>query len=217
MNKYKTVFLDWNKTLSQSKFWGHLQDSDSENGSLFKQVEEVLFGQTREVVNPWMRGEYQSEDICQIIADKSKLDYETVFTEFVRSCELMTLSSPEIPRLIEQIKATGATVVIATDNMDSFSRWTWPKLQMDHQGLFDGLLCSYELRALKEDLSEEGVSLFFDQYHQDKNLTYGESVLIDDSPDRRGVFSQIGLDYLQVPTEEEFIASLKRLTNNIGS
>lgn len=24
--RYKTVFIDWNGTLSDSKFWGHLED-----------------------------------------------------------------------------------------------------------------------------------------------------------------------------------------------
>lgn len=53
MNNYKVVFLDWNGTLSKSKFWGHLQSSNKkEDRILFNKIDDALFGQLRELLKP---------------------------------------------------------------------------------------------------------------------------------------------------------------------
>ena len=214
-NKYKVIFLDWSGTLSKSKFWGHLQSSNDRDLSLFNKMEEALFSQSKELLNPWMRGEYRSEDICEVVAEKTGVAYKLVFDEFVKGCKLMEICSLEVPKLLQSIKETGAMIVIATDNMDSFKRWTWPMLQEKYTNLFDGVLSSSELKVMKEDTTNDA-NLFFDKYLKDNGLSYRECLLIDDSPDKKGIFSQIGLDYIQVLTTEKFIASLKKLTNKTG-
>lgn len=204
INKYKTIFLDWNGTLSKSKFWGQLGNGDETERAMFAQIEEALFGQMRELLKPWMRGEYTSEDICRKIADGTGLAYEVIFAEFVKSCELMELSDGKIPDLLKNLKETGAKIVIATDNMDSFTRWTYPSLQKRYGDLFYGFLNSADISAMKEDMGGE-TSLFFDKYIKENNLSCKDSVLIDNSPDKNGVFKKIGLEYIQVPTTEDFL------------
>lgn len=211
MNNYKIVFLDWNGTLSKSKFWGHLQSSNKkEDKILFDEIENTLFGQFRELLKPWMRGEYKSEDVCRKIADFLNFSYELIYREFVKSCELMEFCDFEIPAFINLIKKTGSSVVVATDNMDSFLRWTYPALQKKYGDIFDDVLSSSQIGAMKEDMDGD-INMFFDNYLKNKNLQYNNCVLIDDSLDKNGVFSKIGMDYIQVPTTEDFIFSLRKL------
>lgn len=157
-----------------------------------------------------MRGKHKSEDVCKEIAALVGLPFELIYEEFVKSCELMEFCSSEIFNLLNLIKKTGLKVVIATDNMDSFLRWTYPALQEKYGVIFDGVLNSSELGAVKEDM-DRNVNLFFNKYIENKSLKYNDCVLIDDSPDKNGVFSKIGMDYIQVPTTEEFIFSLRKL------
>lgn len=213
MNDYKFIFLDWNGTLSKSKFWGHLQKSE-EGILLFNKIENVLFGQLKELLKPWMRGECKSEDICKKISELVNLPFDFIFSEFIKGCKNMEICNEEILNLIYLIKKSGSKVIIATDNMDSFTRWTYPAIQEKHNAVFDDILNSFELKALKEDVNN-GVNMFFDDYIKNKKLQYCDCVLIDDSPDKNGIFSKIGMEYIQVPTTEEFIFSLRKLTKDV--
>jgi len=210
MNKYKVVFLDWNGTLSKSKFWGHLQDNDT---STFKQTEDTLFGKLRDILKPWMRGEYSSEDICKKVAEETGMKYEKIFSEFVKGCELMELSDPEIPELLHLIKKTGVKIVIATDNMDSFDRWTYPSIQKKYALPIDEILDSSKSRVMKKDM-RDGISLFFSDYLKKNNLSYDQCILIDDSPDENDVLSRTGLNYRQIHSTEDLIEILKSLSKS---
>jgi len=202
--------LDWNGTLSKSKFWGHLEYEDD---SFFRQTEDALFGKLREMLKPWMRGEYKSEDICKKVAEETGVDYKKIFSEFIKGCEIMELSDPEIPKLLHSIKKTGVKIVIATDNMDSFDRWTYPAIQKKHNLPIDEILDSSKLRVMKKDM-QNGISLFFDDYLKKNNLSCNQCILIDDSPDENGTLSQIGLNYRQIYSTEDLIVALRDLSGN---
>jgi FMN phosphatase YigB (HAD superfamily) len=84
----------------------------------------------------------------------------------------------DIPEMIAQLRAKGLKVVLATDNMDTFHRWTVPSLQL--MSLFDDILSSFQLKALKSDCGAEGRSLFFAHYLQTHSIHRGESLVLDD-------------------------------------
>ena len=160
---YKTIFIDWNGTISSSKFWWHLEQSKkSEDNKVFARIEKSLFGNLRETIKPWMLGELQSEDVIDKVAKDSKLEYDKVLKEFIKSCASMEIVSKDVLKLVSKIRKKGTKVVIATDNMDSFTRWTYPGLKLFNH--FDGYLNSHYLHAMKGHKDDKGKSLFFRKY-----------------------------------------------------
>ncbi len=70
--------------------------------------------------------------------------------------------------------------VIATDNMDTFTRFTVPALRLSEH--FDGILNSFERGVLKQDIDEQNPDRipFFDEYLREYNLQCEDVVLTDD-------------------------------------
>jgi FMN phosphatase YigB (HAD superfamily) len=206
---YKTIFIDWNGALSSSKFWWHLENSTRENNEIFERIEKSLFGNLRDLLNPWMLGKMSSEDVIRKVSQDSKLGYNKLFNEFVKSCKSMKLAPGNPIPIISKLRKKGVKVVIATDNMDSFNRWTYPKLKLFN--FFDGCLNSCDIKAMKGHQSKNGKSLFFDKYLRSSGLKPKESVLIDDSEDNAGVISGFGIDYLKIESGVGLSPALKNL------
>ena len=80
-------------------------------------------------------------------------------------------------------------MVVATDNMDTFRRFTIPRMGLEK--IFDDFLLSCELGCFKYDVSCLRLP-FFDNYLKKKNLNYQEVVLIDDSLEKSGIFEKLG-------------------------
>ncbi len=210
---YKTIFIDWNGTLSSSKFWWHLEKSkNKEDRIFFEKVEKSLFGNLRELLKPWMLGELKSEDVISRVAKNSTLNYDKIFKEFVNSSQSMELISKDLLKIISKLRNKGAKVVIATDNMDSFTRWTYPGLKLFNH--FDGFLNSHDLGAMKGHKDKNGKSLFFNEYLVSTGLKPKDSVLIDDSEDKDKIISSFGIDYLRIEPGISLASTLKGLLSN---
>lgn len=209
MKRYKIVFLDWNGTLSTSKFWGHLEKSNEDDKRLFQKIDGMLFGELNHLIKPWMRGEIKSENVIKELSSKIRIDYQKIFNEFVRGCEEMEYVTDKCIEFINKIKISGTRVIIATDNMDSFIRWTVPALEL--KSVFDDILDSYTLKALKNDFDEKGNSLFFDKFMRVNKINKGESILIDDSEDKEGRIQAYGIDYFQVEVKTGILPALEQI------
>ena len=194
--KYKVVFIDWNGTISGSKFWGHLEDHLHPSSHLFPKIESTLFGELRYLIKPWMRGETTTEDVISKVSDKAGLEYGTILNEFVESCRSMELATDKLYDLVKKLQQAGTKVVIATDNMDSFPRWTVPSMKLNE--IFDDILDSYTLKAMKGDFSDNGSNLFFSSYLTKHAIMPGESTLIDDSEDKEGAIGTMGIEYRRI-------------------
>lgn len=198
--KPKLVFVDWYGTLSNSTFWGHIPSTDPNLYPLRQAAEATLFGELSDLVIPWMKGQHTTEQIVSIISQKSSHSEEQLFSQFVLSAKQMIID-PEVVALVEQLRNSGTKVVIATDNMDSFARWTTPALNLTNH--FDGILNSYEQKALKKDFDSSGQSLFFGNYLKENNLRPEECVLIDDSDDKNGNLQKLGIVYQKIRKSSE--------------
>jgi FMN phosphatase YigB (HAD superfamily) len=203
---YKVVFLDWNGTLSGSKFWGHLEKTDPK---LFTNIENTLFGQLRNLIKPWMKGEIESEYVVRMIADRGNLSYSKIFDEFIHSCMNMEYVSKDVPLLVKKLQKKGAKVVVATDNMDSFNRWT--RRYMNQCDIFDDYLNSHYQRGMKKDTDREGNSIFFSDYIKKNKIKPGESILIDDSSDDIDTVKGFGIEYMHIKPVKGFIPALNRV------
>lgn len=202
MSRYQVAFIDWNKTLSCSRFWQQLEDETHPHFEQGKKIFSFLFGERRDLLTLWMRGTIQTDEIIEAISRATGITQRFLLDELVESCTKMEFVFPDLPELILRIRETGTRCVIATDNMDTFRRYTIQSMQM--QDIFDGFLLSNELGVLKFDKNPgEGGVPFFDRYLQEHDLKYKDVVLIDDCIDD-GTYERKGFRILQVTSPQSF-------------
>ncbi|MBN1617872.1 hypothetical protein JW887_00840 [Candidatus Dojkabacteria bacterium] len=207
-NLPKVMFFDWNKTLSNSLFWEHLSDDNHPLNEFHDAIVDSLFSKHKDKIYPWMRGKISVDKIMNLIASDVNLSADTLCEELKISCENMKYVSDETPDLIEQVRGRGIEAVIATDNMDTFSLFTVPGLNLDRQ--FDDILNSFELGVLKEDFDENNVPLFFKDYMDQRKLKYDEVVLLDDCVDETGNYERLGFKIREVKSPKELIRIMKQ-------
>ncbi len=211
MNRYKVLFIDWHNTLSTSIFWGHLQDSAHPHHDLFPLLQPLPPEIHKGMFTSWMRGKVTSEEVIHLIAQLLHLDYDLIFQEFILSCQQMQFVSEEIVNLISRLKARGIKVVIATNNTDSFSRWTVPSMKLNT--IFDGIINSSDMKALKWDVDEKELSLFFADFLSTNEIRFGESILIDDNNTEtaRTRTRGFGIEYRNIQPGIGLVPELKKI------
>ncbi len=193
--KFKHILIDWSKTLSDSLFWSQLSEKKHPYNRYYKKITNYLFVQNKDLVNLWMRGKYSSEEICKELEKVTGLQKEIIFKELIVSSQSMKLVSPKIPSLIKKIRKRGHKIVIATDNMDTFMRYTVPA--MDLKSMFDGFLVSYELKCLKRDITNNKLA-FLDTYMKQNNISNSDVVLLDDSDDIKHDYQKAGIKVVTI-------------------
>jgi FMN phosphatase YigB (HAD superfamily) len=144
----RVVFVDWAKTLSTSLFWQQrpgcrMSAADS------ARVESYVFSRA-ELLRQWMLGAMAAEDVCTLAAGRLGLAAADLLADLAHSCRCMESDDPASVDALRAIRKQGTKVVLATDNMDAFSRWTVPGLQLG--GIFDAILNSASLGTLKDNL-----------------------------------------------------------------
>lgn len=213
-SKQKAVFIDWNGTLSPTNFWSHLEKSERQSDrELFKLWADTMFINHKDLIVPWMKGEYSSEDILTLVSKATNTNFDTILKEFIIGCERMEYSSPNIPALVKKLKDKSVVVSIATNNMDSFTRWTVPYMKLDI--LFDEIINSFYLNAMKHDLDEHGKPIFFKNFFNKYQIDPKNCIFIDDGEDKMGVISNLGMEYRRVNTNNTLEQELKNILNNL--
>ena len=192
---YQTIYLDWDGTLSTSRFWGHWQSGEQAENYL--RIQKIIFQDEPDLAAKWMTRLVTAEQVCQIVAPIINKPVEYVLAELRTSCEQMTFINPQLPKLIKDLQTQGITVMLATDNMDTFPRWTVPAL--DLVNIFDGILDSATLGRRKRD---EG---FFPETKQ--------AILLDDNPKNVAV-TEFGIDFQLVDGTKTAKLILEELTQN---
>lgn len=212
--KYKAVFVDWNGTLSSSRFWTRWADKpDTQEwyalvqGALFDNIEGRL------IIGDWMRGLRSVDNVMQYIHDVTSIPIIELENELRYSSEHMTIDDPSIIERLKILRDNGIKVVIATDNMDVFRRWTIDALQLED--IFDGILVSDTQGALKKEVDSNGMSPFFHLYLTQNQLKAGESVLVDDSEDSR-IVESFGIDFLHVNESKTLVNQLDYIITKLG-
>jgi len=202
----KVLFLDWYKTLSNSLFWEQIKHTDPEK---FEKISVSCFLTRAGLTKPWMRGEYSSEDMVKFIAKDTKLDKKYLLNELEKSASEMKFVSEAVPDLVQKLRKKGLWVVVATDNMDTLTRWTVPAMKLNK--LFDEILCSWDIKALKGDF-EGKKSLFFDSFFKDHpKIKPSDCTIIDDTEDKNGIVSSYGIDYKNINLSEKLIDVLRSI------
>lgn len=203
--KHKVIFIDWHDTLSADRFWHQWEDTRPERSRL---IQDNFFGNDKETTVKWMRGGLDAEDVTTILSERTSIPVDELNAELRASSERLRLIDESVLNLIATIRKTGTKAVIATDNMDTFPRWTVPALELDRH--FDDILDSHTLKTLKGDPSENGGSLFFHDYLAREGIEPKQAVLFDDN----GAFAPgFGIEYRQVTKDKPLQVRLKEYIN----
>ena len=205
----RVVFVDWHNTLSTSLFWQHspgcrLSAADS------ARVRSFVFSRIG-LVQQWMRGATNAEDVCSLAAGSLGLCADDLLADLERSCRSFEFYDAAAVEALQEIRRPGTKVVLATDNMDAFSRWTVPSL--DLAGIFDAILDSASLRVLKGD-RVGGHSPFFGPWLTGQRITPSEAVLIDDSPPASA--AAIGLQIRVIENPRKLACVVTALSRSFG-
>ena len=201
--QYKTIFIDWDGTLSNSRFWDRWIGTDK-----YDLIQKALFVDGLEYIRLWMTGFMPYGQVLKYVESKTAKPYDELKEELEYSSRHMKFIDDEVTSLVQELRSNGVKVVIATDNMDTFRLWSSPELELDM--LFDGILTSDTRGALKSESYDDGTSKFFSHYLIQNGIREGESVLIDDSLDTR-VVEDFGIDFLHVNETASLTEHLKGL------
>ena len=182
----KVVFIDWSKTLSYGLFWEQLQDKKHPNSTYWSIIRKWLFIDNRDLLDPWMRGKLFTKEVLDRMSQDTGLDRSLLEQELKISCENMRFCIDNLPQIIARIQKLGIKVVIATDNMDTFSRYTVPAMSL--KKIFDDIIDSCQIGYLKDDKLPSDQILFFDKYLSDHDWSYRDAILLDNSPDETGKY-----------------------------
>ena len=215
---FDAIFIDWYGTLSTSLFWGQWSVPGHSRNATHMVIQRLWVSDKglRPLLVPWMRGELASEHFVAVTARHLEMDYEELLDAFIVGCQQMQFVSDEVIDLVRAIRWTGTRVYIATDNMDSFTRWTVPALNLTgHDGIFDGVLNSYDLRCLKADRDEHGSSCFFGPFLTTNGIAAGRSLLIYDSSSLEEIVPGFGMAFWKIDHERNLITALRFLTESV--
>ena len=206
----KVLFLDWNGTLCYDKFWGHLEQGNDLEKQNFVKIEKALFNEMKYLLQPWMKGQIESLEVCKRISDKTDLSKEYLFRELKKSCENMDLCHPEIEIILSKLNNSIPYIVIATDNMDTFSKWTFPFLQKKYN-IFKYYINSFEIGFMKNEI-EKDQAIFFKYFLEKMKIDIKNCVLLDDSSSI--VLPLAGLQYIKIDSTNHLIKLLKEFINS---
>lgn len=202
--KYRVIFIDWDGTLSNSRFWERWQKSDR-----YELIQHYLFSghRNRQLIDDWMSGKINHVDIVDYLSPLTRIPAEELLAELKYSAGHMKLVDKSVPEKIKALRDSGTKVIIATDNMDTFRLWTIPALGLEN--IFDGFLTSDRLRCMKKDINDDSTSKFFNDYLKLHNLSPSDAVLIDDSADIKS--ERFGIDFLHITNTETLVKHLDAL------
>lgn len=208
------ILLDWSQTLSNSRFWGPWFTSDDAIvQDLARRMADAIFARPYELLDRWCFGAIAAEEVVDQVAAELGIDPALALEGLERSCREMQFVSPEILPLVEALRAHGVRVGIATDNMDTFTRWTVPAMGLERW--FDPILNSADLAAVKSGpLDAAGRHPFFGDLLD--RLEPGTCVfLVDDSATTGAVVEPLGVTFCHVTPDRDVVAWLRELATEL--
>lgn len=171
----QALFIDFDGTLCDDRFWSSLPGAE-------ECARELLFLPPFELVEQWMKGRKSSEEINDLLAQASGISYGSLWKAFVTDCSGLRIEQALL-NSIQLLQGRGIPVILVTDNMDCFSRFTAPSLKLGT--FFAHVVNSADHGILKREglleiaLNAAGVSV-------------KDSLFLDNSPANCRTFERLG-------------------------
>lgn len=194
--KKQNIFIDFDGTICFDYFWRSSPEEIKEK------IGKFLFQDNTYLLEDWMRGKKSSEDINNIVSTNCNLDYNMLWDYFVKDCENMYVPQDILNAISSSRKNN--TLVLITDNMDSFNRFTKDKLRLTEY--FDYIFNSFDYGLLKDDPAQEGL---FKKVIDIHNFDIHKSVLLDNSQKNCDLFRELGGESFLVKDKQDVISILK--------
>jgi len=182
------LFCDFDGTLCHDRYWRSLPAEQHEK------VQQLLFQDDTTRVSDWMRGKYTAEEMNHFVANEIGMTYDELWELFVQDCNTMDVPQEVLEKL--STLRDRYTVILMTENMDSFSRFTTPALRLKRY--FDHIINSYYEGKYKTDNDGE----IFVDYSKKWNVPLNECVVVDDNPHVCGTFEALGGRACRVTPEQ---------------
>jgi len=191
------LFIDFDGTLCHDRFWKNLDARD------LNKLQKFLFTKDSQLLKEWMRGRLSSERIVEICSKDLSIPYDYLWRIFVEECKTMKVPKESLDR-ISSLRLSFYTVLI-TDNMDSFSRFTAPSLNLNRY--FDIIANSADSGILK--LDNDG--FIFKTISAKLQSPLSVSILFDDSLKTCELFATLGGKSNLVTKSKDLLFYLKSL------
>jgi FMN phosphatase YigB (HAD superfamily) len=191
------LFIDFYKTLNHDAYWRSLLPEE------LQEVQGFLFHSGTTLVDDWMRGDYTAEQINKILSDNLKISYGRLWNTFVADCESMTIPITTLETINYLRKKY--YIILLTDNMDNFTRFTCPALNLNNY--FNAISNSYDQRLLKTDNDGE----IFLKYVKEQNANIKDCILLDDSQKIYDTFTNLGGTAHLITPEKDIAYHLQKL------
>ncbi len=182
------IFCDFDGTICHEQYWRSLPPEQH------AALQKLLFGDDTQIFQEWLRGGHTAEAVNQYAANALGLPYEELWELFVKDCQTMTVSPFTLAKLNDL--RDNYTVILMTGNMDSFSRFTVPALNLEQY--FDAISNSYYEGIHKTDNKGELFLTYTDRYGADIKKCY----LLDDSVKVCDIFFNLGGKALLVSSDK---------------
>lgn len=128
----KLLLIDFDGTLCFDRFWR------SFDTQLATAIQEVVFKHDGARADDWMRGKHTAEHINEFVATTLGIPYDSLWEAFVNECKQMKVAVETLQAI--QTLRPKHRVVLLTDNMDCFMRFTVPALDLEKY--FDAIVSS---------------------------------------------------------------------------
>jgi FMN phosphatase YigB (HAD superfamily) len=113
---YQAVLFDFYGVLCGSSLWADLENIHPKAWNF---IQTEIFGENRDFVNRWMRGEITLKDVHNHIISNTDLGSDAFHNSLMDSIRDMAIDDRLI-ELAQNLKSRGVKVAIVTDNMDVF-------------------------------------------------------------------------------------------------
>lgn len=205
MSEKKLLLIDFNGVISYNNFWQDIYDPSHKLYKRRTEINDFVFKDNFPIVKEWMTGKHTLEDIHSLIEKELGIKSNYLLPIFVKGAKEIDISSKILSQLKER-KSKNYNVLLVTDNMDSFCRFTRP-FNSILDDTFEDVYDSYTTGLLKKDNNGE----IFRVIANDLGYSLEDSVLIDDSKSNCELFESIGGSSINVTGENNVLETLKRL------
>ncbi|MEK7175292.1 MAG: hypothetical protein AAB693_00600 [Patescibacteria group bacterium] len=196
--KKNVLFIDFNGVISYNPFWITIKNSEHKFNKYFNDIEELIFKKNKDLVLNWMLGKLTTEEIHKRLGVELNIpDNEIAELQeiFIDECKNIDLSEKILNKLSELKQFYH--LVLVTDNMDTFSRFTVPNNKQLTE-IFDEIHDSYIRGKFKK--TDDGE--LFKRVCANYNVPVEYGTLIDDSKNNCACFSKLG-GRIYTPKSEE--------------